>query len=184
VAVCGRRGRSGRAGCRGSVVQAGNEKRGDCFTRRPVNAMNASPLHDRGRSYRKFPIFHSALKMSSLTSSKAKGKRKATDYNVMTFDDPGETTDSESLSGFSSDSNSDGDSDSDSSSVSDSGSGSGPESESGAKPEAGAEEEPPLSRDDLLVYLENMRRQFSKKPPLDSFADQQEEVLIVTSKKT
>lgn len=122
--------------------------------------------------------------MSSLASTKAKGKQTATDDNAMTFDDPEDATDSESLSGFSSDSDSDGDSDSDSNSVSDSGSSSDPESDSGAKPEVCAKEEPPLSRDDLLVYLENMRRRFSKKPTVDSFADQQEEVLIVTSKRT
>ena len=137
-----------------------------------------------GGGCRKFPIFHSALKMSSLASTKAKGKQTATDDNAMTFDDPEDATDSESLSGSSSDSDLDGDSDSDSDSVSDSGPSSDQESESGTKPGAGAKEELPLSRDDLLAYLENMRRRFSKEPTLDSFADQQEEVLIVTSKKT
>lgn len=131
-----------------------------------------------GGGGRKFPIFRS-LKMSS---PKAKGKQKATDNNATTSDE--DATDSESLSGSSSDSDLDGDSDSDSDSVSDSGPSSDQESESGTKPGAGAKEELPLSRDDLLAYLENMRRRFSKEPTLDSFADQQEEVLIVTSKKT
>ena len=118
--------------------------------------------------------------MSSPVSLKAKGKRKVTDDDSLTLDDPEGTTDSCSSSG-SSDRNSDSDADSDSDSDSDSSSSSGSEPEAGAKHEAGAEEGPPLSRDDLLAYLENMRRRFSKNPTADSFADQDEEVLIATS---
>ena len=122
-------------------------------------------------------------KMTSPASLKEKGKQKVTDGDVLTFGDLEDATDSGSSSGTSSDSGSDGNSDSDSDSVSGSGSSSSPESEPGAKPEAGAKEDAPLSRDDLLAYLENMRRRFSTKPTTDSFADQEEEVLIVTSKK-
>ena len=117
------------------------------------------------------------------TSLKAKGKQKAKEDYVLTFDDLQNATDSGSSSRSSSDSDSDpdSDSDSDSASVSDSGSSSGPESESGVKDEVGAKGDPPLSRDDLLAYLEDMRRRFLKKSTTDSFADQEEEVLIVTS---
>jgi len=120
--------------------------------------------------------------MTSPASLKAKGK-KATVGDALTSDDLEDAIDSGFSSGSSSDSGSDGYSDSDSDSVSGSGSSSDPESESGAKPEAGAKEDAPLSRDDLLAYLENMRRRFSTKPMTDSFADQEEEVLIVTSEK-
>jgi hypothetical protein len=110
--------------------------------------------------------------MPSPTSLKAKGKQKVTDDDALTVGDFEDATDSGSSSG-SSDSGSDRDPDSDSNSVSDLG--------SSSKPEADANEGPPLSRDDLLVYLENMRRRFSKTPTTDSFADQEEEVFIVTS---
>ena len=114
--------------------------------------------------------------MPSPTSLKVKGKQKAIGDDVLTFGDLENGTDSGSSSASSSDSGSDSGSDSDS----DSGS-SSPGSDPGAKYEAGAEGDPPLSRDDLLVYLEDMRRRFSKKSTTDSFADQ-EEVLIVTPK--
>ena len=122
--------------------------------------------------------------MSSPTSLKTKGKRKATEGDVLTFEDLENATDSGSSSRSTSDSGSDSDSDSgsDSDSVSGSGSSSGLESEPGVKPKAGAKGDPHLSRDDLLVYLKDMRRRFSKKSTTDSFADQEEEVLIVTPK--
>lgn len=122
--------------------------------------------------------------MSSPTSLKTKGGREATEGDVLTFEGLGNATDSGSSSRSTSDSGSDSDSDSgsDSDSVSGSGSSSGLESEPGVKPKAGAKGDPHLSRDDLLVYLEDMRRRFSKKSTTDSFADQEEEVLIVTPK--
>lgn len=96
-----------------------------------------------------------------------KGKQKAIDDDVLPLDDLEKAANYGSLSKPSSNSGSDSDSDS--------------ESDFGAKPEAGSKEDPPLSRDDLLAYLENMRQRFSKKSTADSFADQEEEVLIVTS---
>jgi len=170
-------GRSGRASCGGDVDKArGGERRGG-FTRRLANALKASPSHDRGRGGRKFPIFRS-LKMPSPVSLKAKGKQRATAEDVPSFNDIEDATDSGSSPGSFSDSASDSDPDSDS----DSGSSSGSKSESDAKPENGTKEDPPLSRDDLLAYLENMRRRFSKKATADLFADQEEEVLVITSK--
>jgi hypothetical protein len=121
------------------------------------------------------------IKMSPPTSLKAKGKQKATEDEIVTFDDPGDALGSSSDSG--SDGDSDSDSDSDQNSVSDSGSSIEQESESDSRPEARTDD-PPLSRDELLAYLENMRRRFSTKPTTDSFADQEEEVLVVTSKKS
>lgn len=117
--------------------------------------------------------------MSSPSSFKAKGKRKASDVEAITSG-LGDASDYGSLSG-SSDSGSDGDSDSDSDSdsVSDSNSSEGSRSGSGLEPEASD----PLSRDGLLAYLENMRRRFSAKQTSDSFANQEEEILIATSKK-
>jgi len=114
--------------------------------------------------------------MPSPTSLKAKGKQKATGGNVLDFDDPEHATNSGSLSV-----SSDSDSDSDSGSVSGSGSSSGPGSAPGIKPKAVTKGGPPLSRDDLLVYLKNMSRRFSGGSTTDSFANQEEEVSIVTS---
>jgi len=119
--------------------------------------------------------------MSSPTSLKAKGKQKATGGDVLNFDKPENATNYRSPSG-SSDSGSDQGSDSDSGSISDSASGSGLGPASGVKPKAGTKGDPPLSRDDLLVYLENARRRFSEGSTIDSFANQEEEVSIVTSK--
>ena len=126
------------------------------------------------------PVFRS-FKMSPPASLKAKGKQKATDGNVLIFEDLEGATNSESSSGSSSESGSDGDSDSDS--ASGSSSSSDQDSESGAKSKGGTRDEPPLSRDELLAYLQDMRRRFLEKPTMDSFADQEEEVSIVTSKK-
>ena len=95
---------------------------------------------------------------------------QATGDQVLTFDDFEDTNDS----GFLSESSSGPDSDS--------GSSTDRESGSGTKPEPGADN-PPFSKDELLVYLENMRQRFSTRPTSDSFADQDEEVLIVSSKK-
>lgn len=117
--------------------------------------------------------------MSSPASLKTKGKKRATGDDVRAYDDTEDANDSRSSSESS---NSGSDSDSDSGSVSDSGSSSDPESGSGTKPGAGDKQEPPLTKDDLLAYLENMRRRFLNEPATDSFADQEEEVLIVTSK--
>lgn len=132
-----------------------------------------------GGGGREFPIFRS-LKMPSPTTLRAKDKQKVTNDDVLALDDLGDATNSGSSDGFSSDGDSD--SDTGSNSVSDSDSSSGLESESGAKSEVWVKEGPPLSRDDLLAYLESMRRRFSTKPTTDSFADQ-EEVLAVTSEK-
>lgn len=129
-----------------------------------------------GGGVRKFPIFRS-LKMSSPTSLKAKGKQKATGDDALNFEDLEDATNSRSSS-----EPSDSGSDSDSGSVSGSGSSSALGPAPGLKPKAGAKADPPLSRDDLLVYLENMRRRFSEGPTTDSFANQEEEVSIVTSK--
>lgn len=123
-----------------------------------------------GGGGRNFPIPRSS-KMSSPSSLEAKAKQEATDDDVLAIGDPEDATNSESSFGSSSNS------------VSDPGSGSDPESEPGAEPEAGTKGELPISRNDLLAYLENMRLRFLKKPTVDSFADQ-EEVLVVTSKKT
>ena len=117
------------------------------------------------------------LFIKNMTSLEAKGKKKATEDEALTFDDSEDTGDLGHLSGISSDSDSERDSGSDLDSVSSA----GHESGSGTKPGIGAND-PPLSREDLLAYLEDMRRRFSTKPTTDSFADQ-EEVLIVTSKK-
>lgn len=136
-----------------------------------------------GGGVRKLPAFRS-FKMSSPVPLKAKGKQKVTDDDVLTLEDLEDGTDSESSSGSSLDSGSDGDSDSDSNSASGSSSGSDQESESGAESGGGIRDEPPLSRDELLVYLENIRRRFLEKPAMDSFADQDEEVSIFTPKKT
>lgn len=95
------------------------------------------------------------------------------------FEDP---NDSGSLSKSASDSVSGSDLDSDSDSVLDSGSDIDHESGPSTKPSPGTDD-PPLSRNELLAYLENMRQRFLTKPTPDSFADQDEEVLIVTSKK-
>jgi hypothetical protein len=121
----------------------------------------------------------SSRKMSSPSSLKAKGKQKGSDVEAITSD-PEDASDSGSPSG-SSDSGSDGDSDSDSNSVSDSDPSEGSRSGSGAGPEPSTDD--PLSRDDLLAYLENMRQRFSTKQTSDSFTNQEEEILIVTSKK-
>ena len=115
--------------------------------------------------------------MSSPTSLKAKGKRKAADDDILDSDDLENATNSRSSSA-----SSDSGSDSDSESVSDSGSNPGSDSAPGAKPKAGVKGDPPLSRDDLLAYLENMRQRFSKGSATDSFANQEEEVLIETAK--
>jgi len=123
--------------------------------------------------------------MPSPTSLKAKGKQKATDDDVLNFDDLENAANSRSSSGSSdsgSDRGSDWGSDLDSDSISESGSSSGPGSAPGAKSKAGAKGYPPLSRDALLVYLENMRRRISEGSTTDSFANQEEEVSIVTSK--
>ena len=104
---------------------------------------------------------------SPTTSLKARDKQKVIDDEVLDFGDLENATGSGSSSGSSSDSNS----------------GSDTESVSGLPPKTGAKEEPPLSRDDLLAYLENMRRRFLEKSTTDCFADQEEEVLIVTSKE-
>lgn len=101
-----------------------------------------------------------------------------TDGKALTFDDVEDASDSGSFS----DSSSGPGSDSDSNSGSDSISGTDGECGSSTKPQTGANN-PPLSRDELLAYLENMRQRFSTKPTSDSFADQDEEVLIVASKK-
>ena len=93
----------------------------------------------------------------------------ATDDQALTPEDFEDTNDSGSSSESS-------DSTSDSGSNSDSGSSIGREPGPDANSSA-------LSRDELLAYLENMRRRFSTKPASDSFADQDEEVLIVSSKK-
>lgn len=122
--------------------------------------------------------------MSSPVPLKAKGKQRATDDDVLTFEDLEGATNSEPSSRPSSDSDSDGDSDSDSNSASGSSSGSDQESEPDAESKGGIRDEPPLSRDELLAYLENMRRRFLEKPAIDSFADQEEEVSIFTPKKT
>lgn len=90
----------------------------------------------------------------------------ATDDQVPTFDDLGDTNDSGSISESSSCHGSD----------------SGHEFGYSTKAETGTNN-PPLSRDELLAYLENMRRRFSTKPTSDAFADQDEEVMIVTPKK-
>ena len=100
----------------------------------------------------------------------------AADDQAQTFDMFGATNDSGSSSKSSSDSGSDLDSDSDSDSGLDSCSSTDRESGSGT-------DNPPLSRDELLAYLENMRQRFSTRLTSDSFADQDEQVLIVTSKK-
>lgn len=150
------RGRNGRASCRGTVVRARDERRRDSSARRPANALNANQSHDRRRET-EVPV--SDLPLKNMASP-------VTDDKVLTFDDLEDASDSESFSGSSSDS---------STSI---------DHESGfsTKPESGANN-PPLSRDELLTYLKNMRQQFSKKPTSDSFADQDEEVLVVTPKK-
>jgi hypothetical protein len=124
--------------------------------------------------------------MPSLASVEAKGKQKATDEEVLTFDDSEGASDSGSSSESSSNSGSDKDlgseSDTDSRSPSGSGTSTGHELGSNTNPGPSADERP-LSRDELLVYLDNLRRRFSTKSTVDCFADQEEEVLIVTSKK-
>lgn len=110
-------------------------------------------------------------------------RKKHISFNTRAYDDTEDANDSRSSS-ESSNSGSDGNagSDSDSGSVSDLGSSSDPESGSGTKPGAGDKQETPPTKDDLLAYLENMRRRFLNEPTTDSFADQEEEVLVVISK--
>jgi len=119
--------------------------------------------------------------MPSPTSLKAKAKQKAMGSDALNLGDLENPTNSRSSFG-SSDSGSDRGSDSDSDSISDSCSGSGPGPASGVNPKAGTKGNPSLSRDDLLVYLENMRQRFSEESATDSFANQEEEVSILTSK--
>lgn len=112
--------------------------------------------------------------MSTPISLKGKGKKKATGDEVVIFEGLKDAGKAGSFS-ESSDSSSDSESDSDSSS------GSVHELGSGTKPKANFNN-PQLSRDELLAYLEDMRRRFSAKQTTDSFAEQ-DEVLIVTSKE-
>ena len=119
--------------------------------------------------------------MSAPTPVELKGKQKATDEDVPTFDFEG-VTNPESLSDSSSDSDLDEDSESSSNSSSETGSNTGHEFGSNIKPKT-IPNDPPLSRDALLTYLENLRQRFSVKSTADSFADQSEEVLIVTPKQ-
>ena len=119
-----------------------------------------------------------AFIMSTPISLKAKGKKKATGDEVVIFED---LEDAGKAGSFSESSDSGSGSDSDSDSVPDSSPGSVHEFGSGTKPRANFND-PRLSRDELLAYLEDMRRRFSAKQTTDSFAEQ-DEVLIVTSKE-
>jgi len=116
--------------------------------------------------------------MSTPISLKAKSKKKATGDEVEIFED---FRDAGKAGAFSESSDSGSGSDSDSDSVPDSSSGSAHEFGSDTTPRANFND-PQLSRDELLAYLENMRGRFSAKQTTDSFADQ-DEVLIITSKE-
>lgn len=108
--------------------------------------------------------------MSASISLEAKSRKKAIGDDGLIFKG---SEDAERTGSFSESSDSSSDSDSDSSSGSVRG------FEPGTKP--GNNDSQP-SRDELLAYLEDMRRRFSAKQMADSFAEQ-DEVLIVTPKE-